>query len=40
LWRLDRGESAPAMPPDLAALLPRVRDDALHAALTALRDSL
>ena len=40
LWRLDRGEPAPAMPPDLATLLPRVRDDALHAALTALRDSI
>jgi 5,10-methenyltetrahydrofolate synthetase len=42
LWRLDRGEAArgAAAQGDLAGLLPRIRDDALHATLTALRDSI
>ena len=45
LWRIDAPANAALGEPDgapsrLARLLPRVRDDALHAALSALRDSL
>jgi 5-formyltetrahydrofolate cyclo-ligase len=41
LWRLGEPPAEKAAPPaSLEALLPRVRDDALHAALTALQRSL
>lgn len=45
LWRLD-GEGGPAPPApaptydDLSRLLPRIRDDALHRAVTVLRDAI
>jgi 5-formyltetrahydrofolate cyclo-ligase len=44
LWRLGADAPPAGADPDavteLAALLPRIRDDALHAAIAALRDSL
>jgi len=43
LWRLGAGSepaAAPVPPVPLDAILPRIRDDALHAVIAALRDSL